>query len=191
MYTGTPSQRIPESVKNLPIHKYRFIFQLLLGELTVSSGAISVGGKISYVSQEPWLFSESVRNNILFGQTYDKYWYNEVISVCALKRDFKELPYGDNTFVGDRGLTLSGGQKARINLARAIYRQASTYILDAPLAAVDPYVGRYLFEECICKHLKKSTRILVTHQVQYLKKVDTIVLISKVGYEQMPVGSYI
>lgn len=124
-----------------------------------------------------------MRDNILFGGTYDRHWYKKVIHVCALEKDFSQLPYGDRSLVGDKGVLLSGGQKARINLARAIYRQASIYIMDDPLSAVDTQVGKYLFSECICKHLANKTRILVTHQLQYLKNADLIILMNHVSIE--------
>jgi len=92
--------------------------QAILGELKSSQGQIHINGKISYVSQEPWLFAGTVRNNILFGQSYDKDKYQNVVNVCALTKDFEQLPYGDKTLVGERGTALSGGQRARINLAR-------------------------------------------------------------------------
>lgn len=92
--------------------------QAILGELKVSQGQIHINGKISYASQEPWLFTGTVQSNILFGQPYDKDRYQNVVNVCALTKDFEQLPYGDKTLVGDRGTALSGGQRARINLAR-------------------------------------------------------------------------
>lgn len=163
------------------INYTKYFPQVLLGELAISSGQVSVGGDISYASQEPWLFSASVRDNILFGQIYDEYWYKKVIQACALEKDFYQLPYCDKSLVGDKGVLLSGGQKARINLARAVYRQASIYIMDDPLSAVDTRVGKYLFNECICNVLENKTRILVTHQLQYLKHVDLIVVMNHVS----------
>lgn len=155
------------------------ILQLILGELRGNNGGgINVGGKVSYASQEPWIFAGTVRNNILFGQPYDDYRYRQVTRVCALLRDFKQLPMGDKSFVGERGASLSGGQRARINLARAVYRDADIYLFDDPLSAVDTHVGKSLFNNCIKNYLSNKTRILVTHQVQYLKNVDTIVMLN-------------
>ncbi|XP_022909501.2 probable multidrug resistance-associated protein lethal(2)03659 [Onthophagus taurus] len=154
------------------------ILQLLLGELQAETGEIKVGGTISYSSQEPWLFGSNVRGNILFGQELDKQHYNRVVKVCALEKDFQQFPQRDQTLVGERGVSLSGGQRARINLARAIYRNADIYMMDDPLSAVDTHVGKHLFEECIVKYLHGKTRILVTHQLQYLKKADMIIVMN-------------
>ncbi|KAJ8933696.1 hypothetical protein NQ314_013862 [Rhamnusium bicolor] len=156
-----------------------FELQLLLGELPPSSGKIYLGGEISYASQGPWLFASTVRNNIIFGQNYNKSRYNKIVKVCALEKDFEQFPQGDQTVVGERGVSLSGGQRARVNLARAVYRDADIYLLDDPLSAVDTHVGKHLFEECVIKYLKGTTRILVTHQLQYLKKADLIIVINE------------
>ncbi|XP_050307150.1 ATP-binding cassette sub-family C member 4-like [Anthonomus grandis grandis] len=155
------------------------LLQLLLGELPPTTGSIQLGGGISYSSQEPWLFAASVRKNILFGKPYDSVLYKKVTEVCALEKDFEQLPYGDRTSVGERGVSLSGGQRARINLARAIYRQADIYLMDDPLSAVDTHVGKHLFERCIMGYLRNKTRILVTHQLQFLKKADVIIVLNE------------
>lgn len=98
-----------------------------------------------------------------------------------MEPDFKRFPYYDKTLVGERGVSLSGGQRARINLARSVYNDADIYLLDDPLSAVDTHVGKHLFEECIVKYLKDKTRILVTHQLQYLKQADLIVIMNNVS----------
>jgi ATP-binding cassette, subfamily C (CFTR/MRP), member 4 len=154
------------------------LLQTILGELKEASGSVEVNGKISYASQDPWLFSSSIRQNILFGQKYDKKRYKEVIKVCALVRDIELWPDGDKTIVGERGMSLSGGQKARINLARAIYREADIYLLDDPLSAVDSHVGRHLFDHCITEYLHDKLVIIVTHQLQFLKSVDQVVILN-------------
>ncbi|KAH1024384.1 hypothetical protein HUJ05_003874 [Dendroctonus ponderosae] len=161
------------------------ILQLLLGELAPTVGTIKMGGEISYASQEPWLFAASVRKNILFGNDYNSALYKKVTKACALESDFLQLPHGDRTTVGERGVSLSGGQRARINLARAVYRQADVYLLDDPLSAVDTHVGKHLFDKCIIKHLRGKTRILVTHQLQYLKKADLIIVLNEGKIEAM------
>ncbi|XP_056645129.1 ATP-binding cassette subfamily C member 4-like [Diorhabda sublineata] len=161
------------------------LLQLLLGELPASRGTMSLPGKISYASQEPWLFVSNVRKNILFGKSYIKKKYQDVIKVCSLERDFKQLPYGDRTLVGERGTSLSGGQRARVNLARAVYTEADIYLLDDPLSAVDTEVARHLFDECIVKYLNRKTRILVTHQLQFMKKADVIVIINNGKIEKV------
>jgi len=154
------------------------LIQAILGELPGESGKLKVEGKISYASQEPWLFNASVRDNILFGLPMDKQRYRKVVKKCALERDF-ELLQGDRTFVGERGASLSGGQRARISLARAVYRQADTYLLDDPLSAVDTHVGRHLFEVCMRGFLRNKLVILVTHQLQFLEHADLIVIMDK------------
>lgn len=142
---------------------------------------MQISGEVSYASQEPWLFVSSIRNNILFGLPYAKYKYKNTLKVCALERDLQLLPNSDRTLVGERGVSLSGGQRARINLARAVYRQADIYLFDDPLSAVDTHVGKHLFEECILRHLRDKTRILVTHQLQFLKHADQIVIMNNVS----------
>jgi ABC-type multidrug transport system fused ATPase/permease subunit len=154
------------------------LLQAILGELTLSSGSIDISGKISYACQEPWVFASTVRQNIVFGRPFDRQRYNEVARVCALERDFEQFPYGDLTLVGDRGSSLSGGQKARISLARAVYNEADVYLLDDPLSAVDTHVGKHLFNDCIVSYLANKTRILVTHQLQYLRDADHIVILN-------------
>uniref|UniRef100_A0A8C6VHL5 Multidrug resistance-associated protein 4 n=1 Tax=Naja naja TaxID=35670 RepID=A0A8C6VHL5_NAJNA len=158
------------------------LLSAVLGELSTIRGFMDVQGKIAYVSQQPWVFSGTVRNNILFGKEYRKEKYEKVLRVCALKKDIEQLEDGDLTIVGDRGATLSGGQKARINLARAVYQDADIYLLDDPLSAVDAEVSRHLFEKCICQTLHKKLCILVTHQLQYLRAASQI-LILKEGKE--------
>ncbi|XP_023034344.1 probable multidrug resistance-associated protein lethal(2)03659 isoform X1 [Drosophila willistoni] len=155
------------------------LIQALLGELSPSSGSVKVNGTYSYASQEPWLFTGSVRQNILFGLDMDKHRYRTVVKKCALERDFELLPHGDKTIVGERGASLSGGQKARISLARAVYRRANIYLLDDPLSAVDTHVGRHLFDQCMRGYLRSELVVLVTHQLQFLEHADLIVIMDK------------
>ncbi|XP_017858861.1 PREDICTED: probable multidrug resistance-associated protein lethal(2)03659 isoform X2 [Drosophila arizonae] len=155
------------------------LIQAILGELPAEAGEVKLNGRCSYASQEPWLFCASVRDNILFGQPLDRQRYRTVVKMCALERDFELLDQGDKTLVGERGVSLSGGQKARISLARAVYRKADVYLLDDPLSAVDTHVGRHLFEKCMREFLRKKLVILVTHQLQFLEHADLIVIMDK------------
>ncbi|XP_060665712.1 probable multidrug resistance-associated protein lethal(2)03659 [Drosophila nasuta] len=155
------------------------LIQAILGELSPEAGNVKLSGRISYAAQEPWLFSATVRENILFGLPLDKQRYRTVVKMCALERDFELLDQGDKTMVGERGASLSGGQRARISLARAVYRKADVYLLDDPLSAVDTHVGRHLFDQCMRGFLRNQLVILVTHQLQFLEHADQIVIMDK------------
>uniref|UniRef100_A0A8C5BEN1 Cystic fibrosis transmembrane conductance regulator n=1 Tax=Gadus morhua TaxID=8049 RepID=A0A8C5BEN1_GADMO len=155
------------------------LLSAILGELPLDKGVVKVKGQLTYACQQPWVFPGTIRDNILFGKELDPAKYEKVLRACALKRDMELLPDGDLTLIGDRGATLSGGQKARVNLARAVYQDADIYLLDDPLSAVDGEVGRHLFEKCICGILKDKPRILVTHQLQYLKVADQILVLKE------------
>ncbi|XP_071088769.1 ATP-binding cassette sub-family C member 4-like [Haliotis cracherodii] len=160
----------------------------LMGDLPSSHGHISIRGSVGYFSQQPWVFSGTVRDNIVFGDEFDSKRYENVIQACALTRDLSMMSHGDQTLVGERGLLLSGGQKARITLARSVYRDDDVYLLDDPLSAVDPKVGKHIFHSCICEVLQSKTRVLVTHQLQYLKFVDRIVVMSE--GQILDIGNY-
>ncbi|CAG2168277.1 unnamed protein product, partial [Oppiella nova] len=149
------------------------LLMTILQELELLSGSIQIEGTVSYSAQEPWNFNNSVRNNILFGTEYDEHRYKQVVEVCALARDLKLFPYGDRTLVGEKGVSLSGGQKARINLAR----NADICLMDDPLSAVDASVAEHIFEKCIVSYLSNKIRILVTHQIQFIRKATKILVL--------------
>ena len=163
------------------------LLMALLGEMPNQTGTVSIEGKIGYTAQQPWVFSGTLRNNILFGQPYERIRYERVIKNCALRKDLEQLPDGDYTLVGERGVTLSGGQRARVSLARAAYNNADVFLLDDPLSAVDTTVGRQLFEQCISGLLANKPRILVTHQLQYLHSADKIMILKR---GQATIGTY-
>uniref|UniRef100_A0AAA9S4U5 ATP binding cassette subfamily C member 4 n=1 Tax=Bos taurus TaxID=9913 RepID=A0AAA9S4U5_BOVIN len=153
------------------------LLRALLGELPRSQGQVHVHGRVAYVPQQPWEFPGTVKSNILFGKKYEKERYEKVIEACALKKDLQLLEEGDLTEIGDRGIPLSEGQKARVSLARAVYQDADIYLLDDPLSAVDAIVSRHLFEQCVRQALKEKITILVTHQLQYLKYASQILIL--------------
>uniref|UniRef100_A0A2K5M2U3 ATP-binding cassette sub-family C member 12 n=1 Tax=Cercocebus atys TaxID=9531 RepID=A0A2K5M2U3_CERAT len=149
----------------------------LLGQMQLQKGVVAVNGTLAYVSQQAWIFHGNVRENILFGEKYDHQRYQHTVRVCGLQKDLSNLPYGDLTEIGERGLNLSGGQRQRISLARAVYSDRQLYLLDDPLSAVDAHVGKHVFEECIKKTLRGKTVVLVTHQLQFLESCDEVILL--------------
>lgn len=164
------------------------LLMTMLDEIPISSGQITIKGRISYASQEPWIFRGTIKENILFGEDYHEKKYKEILYVTALEKDLNDFPDGDLTLVGERGRIMSGGQKARINLARALYRDADIYLLDDPLSAVDAPVAKHIFEKCIMNYLKNKVRILVTHQTQFLQAATKIIVL-KEGNVQA-IGNY-
>ncbi|KAF1316141.1 Abc transporter c family member 5, partial [Globisporangium splendens] len=135
----------------------------LLGEMDKISGCVFVRGRVAYYSQQTWIQNMTIRENILFGNSYDHKRYQKVLDACGLLPDLAEFPGGDATEIGQKGINLSGGQKARVGLARACYSDADVFILDSPLAAVDAVVQSEIFKKCICGLLADKTVVLVTH----------------------------
>ncbi|XP_071953210.1 ATP-binding cassette sub-family C member 4-like [Antedon mediterranea] len=164
------------------------LLMTIMREVPHMTGNLDLSGRIAYSAQLPWIFSGTVKDNIIFGLPFDKQRFDHAIRVCALKKDLDILPKEEETLVGERGVKLSGGQRARIGLARAVYNDKDVYLLDDPLSAVDTQVGRHLFDVCIKNALKDKPCILVTHQLQYLENVDRI-LVMKEG-EVAGYGTY-
>ncbi|KAJ3025895.1 UNVERIFIED_CONTAM: hypothetical protein HDU68_006516 [Siphonaria sp. JEL0065] len=151
------------------------LVQALLGEMKKTSGFTALQGRVAYASQQGWLQNSTVQANILFGASMNRERYDSVIRACSLDKDFQNFPNGELTEVGERGVQLSGGQIARVNLARTIYSDADILLLDDPLAAVDAHVGRHIFESGIKEHCAGKTVLLVTHQLHVLSQVDLII----------------
>ncbi|KAG0673397.1 hypothetical protein C6P42_002747 [Pichia californica] len=155
------------------------------GNMTRIIGEINISGDIVLCSN-PWIQNTTVRENITFGLDYYKDIYQTVIESCALVSDFEILPAGDKTEIGERGVNLSGGQKARINLARAVYRayimqQYNIVMFDDVLSAVDAKVGKHIMKECILGLLHDKTRILATHQLSLIGDADKIIYMNGDG----------
>ncbi|KAF4146449.1 ABC transporter [Phytophthora infestans] len=135
----------------------------LLGEMDKLAGNVFVRGRVAYYSQQTWIQNMTIRDNILFGLPYHSNKYAKAIAACGLLPDLKQFPGGDLTEIGQKGVNLSGGQKARVCLARACYSDADIFLLDSPLAAVDAIVQSQIFGDCICNLLAEKTVVLVTH----------------------------
>jgi ABC-type transport system involved in cytochrome bd biosynthesis fused ATPase/permease subunit len=149
---------------------------------TKASVHLPRSGGIAYAAQDGWIMNATVRENIVFGASFpfSLTRYTAVLHACALNPDLTRLPAGDDTEIGERGTTLSGGQRARITLARAVYSEARTVLLDDMLAALDVHTGRWIVEKCLRGDLmKERTVVMVTHNVPLAGRVAKNVV--KVG----------
>lgn len=149
----------------------------LFNELSLNYGRACVQGVCGYSSQTAWIFNGTVRDNIVFGYGYDERRYQKIVDICALKHDLELLEYGDFTYIQEN--SLSGGQKARINLARCLYRDCDIYLLDDPFSAIDNRVSKHIFQEAIKNFLATKLVLLATHQVRFLRQCDKILLLDQ------------
>ena len=136
---------------------------------------VYINGSIAYVCQTPFIQNNTLKNNILFFHEFNAEKYNKVLKISELLPDLEILKGGDMTEIGERGINLSGGQKARVSIARALYSDSDIYLLDDPISALDAHVGRNIINNVLCDYLKNKTRILVTHAIQYSDRADRIV----------------
>lgn len=155
------------------------LLSALAGDMRLMNGTVRISTTRAFCPQYAWIQNTSVKNNILFGKQYEESWYEKVIDACALNPDLEILPNGDETEIGERGITVSGGQKQRLNIARAIYFNADLVLLDDPLSAVDAHVGRHIMDKAICGLLKDRCRILATHQLHVLNRCDRIIVMDE------------
>ncbi|GMF31132.1 unnamed protein product [Phytophthora lilii] len=136
----------------------------ILEKMPRTSGVLEINGRVAYVSQDTWIRNATLRDNILFEQDFDTERYERVLDASQLAMDLRALPNGDSTEIGERGINLSGGQKARVAIARAMYRTGTdVLILDDPLSAVDPHVAHAIFEKCVVGLASDQTRLLVVN----------------------------
>ncbi|BGP33345.1 hypothetical protein JCM10296v2_005143 [Rhodotorula toruloides] len=152
------------------------LLQGCIGEMRRTSGAVIFGGSIAYCAQSAWIMNTTLRANILFGRPFDEQRYWDCVRAACLLADLDQLPAGDQTEIGEKGITLSGGQRQRVAIARTLYYDADIVLLDDPLSAVDAHVGAHIFEHAIQGMLKDKTRVLVTHAVHLLPKADAIIV---------------
>lgn len=155
------------------------LLSAVLGEMCCLSGTVSMydGLQVAFCDQRPWIVNATVKDNILFGLPYDETRFNAAIYASCMTDDLKIFTNGINTEIGERGINMSGGQKARVALARAVYSNADLYLLDDPLSAVDAHVGQHIFQKCVREALHGKTRILVTHHVNVLPMCDQIIIL--------------
>nr|QCO69321.1 ABCC1 [Prorocentrum lima] len=172
------------------------LIHAVLGEMPQTSGNLRGHAYVSriqpmgFVPQQPWIFNGTVRQNVLFGEPYDEQRYLECVRSCALEQDFALLQAGDQTVVGEKGIALSGGQKARVSIARATYRAPSCGLLliDDPYSALDAHVAREVHDTAVCKLLRRRTRVVVTNRLEFLKGCDQVLVLDAGRVEAS--GSY-
>ena len=158
------------------------LLSTLLGETSLVKGQVRSRGTFALVEQEPSVFSKTVRENILFGKQEDPRRLAEVLRVCELEADLAQLQCGLDTLVGEGGLNISGGQRARLALALACYSDSDCYLLDDLLSAVDAKVARSLLSNCIRGYLRDRAIVLVTHQLNILPEATRILVLDRYGY---------
>ncbi|GAA5825076.1 hypothetical protein JCM11251_006090 [Rhodosporidiobolus azoricus] len=153
------------------------LLQGLVGEMRRTAGSVTFGSRsIGYATQSAWIYNSTVRENILFGQPFEEKRYWSAVRAACLLADFDQLPSGDLTEIGERGIALSGGQRQRVSIARTLYFDSQIVLLDDVLSAVDAHVGAHIFEHAIKGALGDRTRIMVTHAVQYLPEADLVLV---------------
>lgn len=152
----------------------------IAGFIRPVSGQVSVDGSV-LLCEHHWIQNATVKENILFGEAYNEQRYSETIYACSLESDLEILPAGDQTEIGERGITLSGGQKARISLARAVYANKDIILLDDVLSAVDARVAKHIMDHCVLGLLAGKTRILATHQISLISDPDLVVFLNGDG----------
>ena len=158
------------------------LLEAVLGELERREGSVCVvrpAGGLGLVKQEPWLQQGSIRDNILFGKPYQHSWYSRVVEACALTADLQQLARRDQSPVGEDGASLSGGQRARVALARAVYQDKDLYLIDDIFSAVDSEVATHIYRKCILGLLRNKTRVLCTHHTKYVQAADKIVMMEE------------
>ena len=166
------------------------LISALLGEMhgcdgpdgrAAEKGSPQINGTTSYVAQVAWVQSLSLKENVLFGKSFDKIRYDDALDRACLGSDVALLPLGDLTEIGEKGITLSGGQKQRTAIARAVYADAELVVMDDPLSALDAHVAKDLFHKCLGKEhgvFKDKAVLLVTHQLQFVHQADHIVVMN-------------
>ncbi|KAI8847503.1 P-loop containing nucleoside triphosphate hydrolase protein [Chytridium lagenaria] len=166
------------------------LLNAMIGEMTRLEGSVTFHGRIAYVPQQPWILTDTVEGNVIFGSSraVDSERLAEAVRVTALGPDLERLPFGIKTQIGEKGVNISGGQKARVSLARAVYDDADIFLLDDPISALDAHVGQTVFQNCILGALNDKTRVLVTHQLHLLPQADIVIVMDNGCVAEM--GTY-
>ena len=166
------------------------LLSALVGEAACSPPA-RVSGSVAYAPQQPWIFSGTLRSNVLFSSAFDAAHYATAVDACALRRDIELLPHGEDTEIGEKGINLSGGQKARVSLARCVYARADVVLLDDPLAAVDADVAEHLFTQAIKPMSRERIVVLATHHPHFAAQADVVLVVGDGKVEAVTPDAYV
>ena len=148
-------------------------------DLEGKDAPVQLNGSVSYVEQQAWIQNMTLRENVLFGKEFEKQKYVDTMLACQLEPDLKEMPAGDHSEIGEKGINLSGGQKARVSLARAVYADSDIILMDDPISALDAHVRKQIFLQVFQNILKDRTRILVTHAIDFVHLADRVVIMKE------------
>ena len=154
------------------------LFEAILKEVPLTRGRIAQDGQIAYVGEKPWVFSGSLRENILFGEPYKEDRFMAVIKACKLEEDIDGLPNDNATIIGEGGIELNLGQRERLNLARVAYSSASIILLDNPISHVDSVLANQIFEECVQGFLAPRLRLVITRRTDFLVRSSRVLLMT-------------
>jgi ATP-binding cassette subfamily C (CFTR/MRP) protein 1 len=160
------------------------LLESLVGQFAVTEGKVWAEKSIAFVPQQPWIMNATVEGNILFFSPKEAGHFHNVIDCCELASDLEALISGLDTEIGEKGVNLSGGQRARVSLARAVYAKKDLYLLDDPLSALDAHVGHQILNRCILGELSHATRILATHHVHVAQRADYVIVLADGGQIQ-------
>jgi ABC-type transport system involved in cytochrome bd biosynthesis fused ATPase/permease subunit len=159
--------------------KSSLLMAILNELLSATSSRINICGSIAYSPQKPWIMSETLKKNITFSGEFDQKKFEKVIYYASLEADLKMLPKGVETDIGEKGINISGGQKARVSLARSLYSDRDILLLDDILSAVDVHVGEFIVKETVREYLKGKTVIMPTHAIKFAPFADEIIVMKK------------
>ena len=154
------------------------LLNAIIGGMDISHGSKFVSGNVSFCSQQPWICTGTIRENIIFGSRCEDLELETIVRQTGLGQDIETMSYGLDTKIGENGINLSGGQKMRVTLARAAAQDSEIFLLDDPLASLDVHVGKQVFNDMIVGRLKGKTILLVTHQLHLLPQFDKIIVMS-------------
>ena len=151
---------------------------LLQQDFSHGASPVCISGTTGFVESQHWIQNGKLRDNVCFGSDFEERKYVETILACQLETDIKLMPAGDMTEIGEKGINLSGGQKARVSLARAVYKRPDVIMMDDPISALDTQTRKKIFEDVFCGICKDKTRILVTHAVDFVHLADKVVIMN-------------